>query len=301
MLRYALLLAGIVGVHISTSALAADIRTYRFIVDGSLPYSASCGECGPPLIVARADIDGTFTVALDFNANSGTLLALNDSLVNFFNVLTSPSGPVLEPGDDPGSGIIPAYFPSLQPPLEGSLVIEGDTVRLFSDGSRIGPDGAVISGFPSYVISMTTDEATFSMEVPIIDYFITVENAAAVRVVPEAQATGDFNSDGQVDNFDLSIWETAFGTTAANRLGDANSDLDVDGADFLVWQRQLGRMNDNTESMAAVPEPATRVFLALMLAIVSRRTCRNSCVQTKCVIKPSHGLRRETCQVMTVL
>jgi arylsulfatase A-like enzyme len=46
----------------------------------------------------------------------------------------------------------------------------------------------------------------------------------------------DFNSDGYVDNDDLSIWQSSFGT---NGGGDADGDGDTDGRDFLAWQREF--------------------------------------------------------------
>jgi hypothetical protein len=58
--------------------------------------------------------------------------------VNVFDVLYSPSGLVLEPAEwaDENSGIIPSYYPELEPPLEGQLTVEGSTLRLISDGRR---------------------------------------------------------------------------------------------------------------------------------------------------------------------
>jgi len=83
MLRLNHFLAPIAAIALlAASTTAAELRTYKFVADGSLPYSASCGECGPPHLGARSDLSGTFTVSLDSSASKGKLLTLNDQLVN---------------------------------------------------------------------------------------------------------------------------------------------------------------------------------------------------------------------------
>ncbi len=182
-----LLALGLLAIHLAVAPARAETRTYRFVPDGSLPYAASCGECGLPYLGAKSDIAGTFTVTFDQQAGTGSLVALDDQLVNFFDLIWTPTGSELQPPDQPPTGgVIPSYFPDLHPPLEGSLVVDGDVLRLTGDGSRQTPQGTLI-GWPTYVISMTGDQATFSMDVPILDYAITVTNAAAV-LVPEPAA-----------------------------------------------------------------------------------------------------------------
>ncbi len=72
-------------------------------------------------------------------------------------------------------------------------------------------------------------------------------------------APGDFDTDGEVDAWDLTLWRGGFGVSAAaGRQGDADGDRDVDGADFLAWQRQLGSDLISQARLAnpiAVPEP----------------------------------------------
>lgn len=172
--RYLSLAISILGVQSWISmAYGQEIRTYQLIADGSLPYYVSCGECGPPMIGARADIEGTFTVNIDRQTGTGTLLNLEERLVNRFHVLASDSGTTLEPFDateDWLSEVIPSSAWTLQPPIDGLLTIDGDTMHLASDGRRYNPDGSINSIGTSFVIEMTADRALFSMAVPIDDF-----------------------------------------------------------------------------------------------------------------------------------
>jgi hypothetical protein len=60
-------------------------------------------------------------------------------------------------------------------------------------------------------------------------------------LVTQANFTGDFDVDGDVDSADLITWMNASKAGGLGSAGDADGDLDADGADFLIWQRQLGR------------------------------------------------------------
>jgi len=83
----------------------------------------------------------------------------------------------------------------------------------------------------------------------------------------------DFDTDGDVDGADLSIWEAALGVTA---LGDADGDGDSDGKDFLAWQQQYtGPLESVLSTNIAVPEPTSALLLlfgALRLAFSGEKT-----------------------------
>ena len=67
----------------------------------------------------------------------------------------------------------------------------------------------------------------------------------------------DFDTDGDVDADDLTIWQAAYGSAPG---GDTNSDADSDGADFLTWQQE----HTGAGAVAAtgsVPEPSTALLL----------------------------------------
>ncbi len=81
---------------------------------------------------------------------------------------------------------------------------------------------------------------------------------------------GDFDGDGDVDAFDLGVWQSGFGTTSGATIadGDADNDGDVDAFDLGIWQANFG----TGVGSATVPEPAT---LALLVpAVLWRRRAR---------------------------
>ncbi len=86
-----------------------------------------------------------------------------------------------------------------------------------------------------------------------------------------ARIPGDFDLDGDVDAFDLGIWQTGFGITggATAMDGDADADGDVDAFDLGLWQTNFG-----TGVGATVPEPATVVLSAVMSGAVFARPVR---------------------------
>jgi hypothetical protein len=89
-------------------------------------------------------------------------------------------------------------------------------------------------------------------------------------IAARALVDGDFNMDFDVDDADLAIWRTGFGTQtgAAREQGDADGDADVDGADFLTWQRQLGSSIPAVSASTGVPEPAAWIMLMLGMVVI---------------------------------
>jgi hypothetical protein len=83
---------------------------------------------------------------------------------------------------------------------------------------------------------------------------------------PNVAATGDFDSDGDVDGADFIAWQTHYPTAAGGTLatGDADGDGDVDGIDFATWQASFPAAPAG--SLVAVPEPtACTLFSIAML------------------------------------
>jgi len=93
---------------------------------------------------------------------------------------------------------------------------------------------------------------------------------AYARLLPWA----DFNSDGRVDENDLTIWRQHFGGTVTPGMdGDANGDGIADATDYIFWRQQLGQSIDSVSIATSVPEPGTLVLLVgglVFLAVCGR-------------------------------
>ncbi len=93
------------------------------------------------------------------------------------------------------------------------------------------------------------------------DYAIAWWAGEAVALIPE-----DFDRDGDVDDDDLTQWESDFGI---NGDSDADNDGDSDGADFLAWQRNFGATA--LSAWTAVPEPTCLLLLVIGLPLLLSR------------------------------
>ncbi len=81
---------------------------------------------------------------------------------------------------------------------------------------------------------------------------------------------GDADGDGDVDAFDLGIWQTQFGQTGDGLSADFDKDGDVDAFDLGLWQTNFGTGVEGV----AVPEPAGLMLLLSGGAILSLRRRR---------------------------
>ncbi len=88
---------------------------------------------------------------------------------------------------------------------------------------------------------------------------------------------GDFDLDGDVDAFDLGIWQTGFGVMNGARFtdGDADGDADVDAFDLGLWQTNFGT-GATAVGGTPIPEPgAGAVALIVGVGLASRARGRN--------------------------
>lgn len=167
-----------------TLAAGAEIRTYQFKPDGTHPYRITYGESSGPATGMIGDVSGAFTVSLDLAAGKGTLLHLDDELVNLLEIVPSPNGLTYQPkASAEGQRILSGVVPSMNLPLEGLLEAEGDELVLAFDGQKEVSEG-MIALITSFAIRMKDGQATFSMEVPLIETPTTVTSASAT-LIPE--------------------------------------------------------------------------------------------------------------------
>ncbi len=78
------------------------------------------------------------------------------------------------------------------------------------------------------------------------------------RVAGSQSVPGDADGDGDVDAFDLGIWQTQFGSVGPGLAADFDDDGDVDAFDLGLWQANFG-----TGLTSHVPEPAALVYAAV--------------------------------------
>ncbi len=90
-----------------------------------------------------------------------------------------------------------------------------------------------------------------------------------------AISRADFNLDGDVDAFDLGMWQSEFahGPGNANSDGDADWDGDVDAFDLGIWQSQFGFVSRELAAAGppAIPEPGAAIVLVMTLAARRRK------------------------------
>ncbi len=87
-------------------------------------------------------------------------------------------------------------------------------------------------------------------------------------------AVADWDRDGDVDAFDLGIWQTGFGTTEGGNVlnGDADGDGDVDAFDLGLWQTNFGTVTrPGGNGVAAIPEPASVAAIGAIALLGLRR------------------------------
>ena len=85
-------------------------------------------------------------------------------------------------------------------------------------------------------------------------------------------SAADFDTDGDVDDSDLSQLLASYGS---NNLGDTDGDNDTDGSDLLAWQQQY--TGSGGIPSFAVPEPCSAVLLVSALVSCACRKRDSFC------------------------
>jgi hypothetical protein len=83
------------------------------------------------------------------------------------------------------------------------------------------------------------------------------------------ESSADFDADGDVDGTDFLNWQRGLGVPpgTGHDRGDANMDTAVNGLDLGVWKSEFGS-STVVPALATVPEPAARLLLAPLAAVL---------------------------------
>ena len=119
-------------------------------------------------------------------------------------------------------------------------------------------DGGILGEFDTMTLPTLAAGQVF-----VVDYTST---AVSLTV---AGSVADFDFDGDVDDQDLSMWQTAFGVDAG---GDADGDGDSDLQDLLLWQSEYtGPLALSAASVVPEPSAALLVTVSTLAAVARRR------------------------------
>ena len=223
-----------------------------------------------------ANIVGDFENNGRFEINEGSeALVAGDAAFGDSSILAVELGEV-------AAGAVPGALR-----LDGTLALDGDVeVRLLAGfepemGDRF---------FVASAIDGISDEFDSVIQPAALPegLMFAVDQAATSIVLEVVAATfespADFDCDGDVDGDDFLVWQGGFGTAsgAMKSDGDYDNDGDVDGDDFLGWQSEFGA--GAGAASGSVPEPASALILALLIAtelcwVRGRRGKRGECVR----------------------
>ncbi len=171
-----------------------------------------------------------------------------DAIIN--GGVTLSSAGQATPGQLPGGTKFSSYLLDFDPlgqanaAATGSVSFAGNILGILFNQSTLVSTDSLLGSIGNYgftadrglslgaggSLTVSADRRTLNFNLSVLGNDLT-----QFRVLTAALIESDFNHDGLVNNFDLSIWQASFGLDAA---GDADGDGDTDGRDFMVWQRQ---------------------------------------------------------------
>jgi len=115
----------------------------------------------------------------------------------------------------------------------------------------------------------------------------------ADNIALEVVLLGDYDSSGQVDAADYTVWRDDLGQVGTNLAADGNSDSVVDENDYILWKANFGGTSSPANvGIATVPEPrAMFVLLSFVVGWMSYGLgCRiGSAVQATCNVLEKNG------------
>ena len=201
-----------------------------------------------------------------------------------------PNGPVVDPVHDYqrtgnpldiGRSTVGGYvYRGPDPELQGTYLFGDSVSNNIWTLDAVSPTGTVQNVLADLPLDIGQLNAMVSFGEDAVGNLYVLDIASSLfpqtpntgelyRVITDTLVPGDFDADGDVDDQDLPIWESGYGTEsgALSSDGDADGDGTVDGNDFLLWQSNLGSTAQDPpnpiSASTAVPEPAT-VLLALV-------------------------------------
>ena len=226
------------------SSLSGTGTLKDVVINGS--FSVDFGIHSPGNSTTIADIDGSYAIQ-----------GLGRLVLEVGGLTPGTEHDQLDGSGDPNSAI------SLGGTLDVLALDTGSYTPTAGDRFQIIQSSNPISGtfssvnFPEYLggrevtwlpVDYSTDPNAVSLEIASVDFF-----------------DADFDEDGDVDNDDLTNWQTGYGTLGAGHTdGDANGDGLVTGADFLIWQEQFGLgVSSLLVNSVPVPEPGAATLLCV--------------------------------------
>ncbi|MFO0790214.1 MAG: hypothetical protein U0805_12245 [Pirellulales bacterium] len=129
-----------------------------------------------------------------------------------------------------------------------------------TEGATSGGGGSLPAGR-----SISLGHIWFPFQYPANDLSFTIlqANQSPVAVTTQYAVAGDYNSDNVVNNLDLDLWRSNFGSLL-NLAADGNLNGVVDAADYVVWRNNLGQALPGFAANSGlllggrvVPEPTT--------------------------------------------
>jgi hypothetical protein len=145
------------------------------------------------------------------------------------------------------------------------------------NGQIIARTGQQLAGRTISALSLLPEDTYtnpvrgFSSQGELVFRALFTDSSSGLFVYTPGQASAaDFDSNGYVDQDDLTIWQGAYGSTS---LGDANGDGVSNGYDFLLWQRQYTGPGPIVAGVA-VPEPSALWLRMLCCALAGYVTLR---------------------------
>ena len=93
---------------------------------------------------------------------------------------------------------------------------------------------------------------------------LLIDNLLFEEIASATVEDADFDDDDDVDGADFLTWQRGFGLTGQpnKSTGDANGDGDVNDLDLAIWETQYGTIPP-LAGVAAVPEPASLALILL--------------------------------------